>query len=474
MRNNALRKAAVTALLTASCLASAAATPGDAPVAPVDSLPAAWQLDTRYFQTTPSDDRWWDTFNDPVLTALIRRAVDNNYDVIAATKRIEAARQTWCAAKGGYYPTLGVTAGWSRDRTPSTATGYHGHSETMSYFSLGLTMNWEIDVFGRVAAQAKADKASWQASVADYDATLVSLCSNLAKAYFQLRMAQAEHDVAERNIENAERLLKIAQARYETGLRPLVDVVQARMVLGDTKSTLPALEADISTAINEIALLVGEYPDRLGNLREVFPLPQTPPPGAVGSPQSLLRRRPDIVAAERRLAAQAAQVGIAKKDFLPVLSVSAGVGTEARSLKDIFGAGSLYYQVMPTLSWTIFDGMARNARVAMAKADLEAQIADYNLTVTTALQEVNNAMVSWQSLADQLVYREILLRDARRELELQTDRYTQGLNDFSDVADAQTSVLQYEDALVRTHASGLAALVTLYTALGGGWTQTEP
>ena len=135
----------------------------------------------------------------------------------------------------------------------------------MSYFSLGLTMNWEIDVFGRVAAQAKADKASWQASVADYDATLVSLCSNLAKAYFQLRMAQAEHDVAERNIENAERLLKIAQARYETGLRPLVDVVQARMVLGDTKSTLPALEADISTAINEIALLVGEYPDRLGN-----------------------------------------------------------------------------------------------------------------------------------------------------------------------------------------------------------------
>lgn len=246
MRNNALRKAAVTALLTASCLASAAATPGDAPVAPVDSLPAAWQLDTRYFQTTPSDDRWWDTFNDPVLTALIRRAVDNNYDVIAATKRIEAARQTWRAAKGGYYPTLGVSAGWSRDRTPETATGPHGHSETMSYFSLGLTMNWEIDVFGRVAAQVKADKASWQASVADYDATLVSLFSNLAKAYFQLRMAQAEHDVAERNIENSERLLKIAQARYDAGLRPLVDVIQARMVLGETKSTLPALEADIS------------------------------------------------------------------------------------------------------------------------------------------------------------------------------------------------------------------------------------
>lgn len=470
MRDSSLRKVLIAGVIATAPALHAVGGEMTSPEL-ADSLPAAWELDRDCFQTTPTDDRWWDSFHDPLLTALIKRAVDNNYNVLAAQSRIEAARQAWRATKGGYYPVLGVSAGYSRDRTPSTATGPHGHSETMSYFSLGLTMSWEIDVFGRVSAQAKADKAAWRASVADYDATLVSLCSNLAKAYFQLRMAQAELDVTERNVANSEELLKIAQARYDAGLRPLVDVIQARIVVGDTRSTIPALKADISTAINQIALLVGEYPDSLSGLRGVSPLPQTPPPGYVGDPRSLLRRRPDIVAAEAQLAASAARVGIAKKDFLPVLSVSAGVGTEARSLTDLFGAGSLYYQVMPTLSWTIFDGLARNARLAGAKADMEAEIDQYNLTVMTAVQEVNNAMVSWQSVSDQMVYREILLRDARRELELQLERYTQGLNDFSDVADAQTSVLQYEDALVQTHASQLAALVTLYTALGGGWTE---
>ena len=124
---------------------------------------------------------------------------------------------------------------------------------------------------------------------------------------------------------------------------------------------------------------------------------------------------------------------------------------------------------MPTLSWTVFDGMARNARVAEARFEMEAQIEEYNLTVMTAVQEVNNAMVSWQSLSDQLVYEEMLLRDARRVLELQVDRYKQGLNDFTDVANAETSVLEYENSVVSVHASQLASLVTLYTALGGGF-----
>lgn len=434
-----------------------------------DTMPETWQLPQQYFQTTPSDDAWWNRFNDPILNALIKRAVENNFDVAAAQQRIEAARQTVRGAKAGYYPTLDITAGWNRERTSGTMQAAHGHSETMSYFDLGLSMNWELDVFGRVTAQVRADKASYQATVAEYDATLISLCSNLAKAYFRLRLDQAEMDIAERNIANAEELLKIAQTRYDVGLVPAVDVVQARMVVTRTRSTMPSLRADATTAVNQIALLLGEYPDKLVNLDEFFPLPQVPPPGDVGSPEALLRRRPDIVEAEKQLAAAAAQVGIAKKDFLPTLSVSANIGTEAHNLKDLFGSGSLYYTIMPTLSWNIFDGMARNARVAAAKADMEAQIAEYNLTVMTAVQEVNNAMAQWQSVTESEVYSEMLLRDARRELELQIDRYKQGLCDFTDVADAQTSVLEYEDSVAEAHASTLSALVTLYTALGGGW-----
>ena len=434
-----------------------------------DSIPEHWVLDRQYFQTTPTDDRWWNAFNDPVLSGLLRRAVGNNFDVVAAQSRIEAARQVCIAARSGYYPTVGVSADWSHDRTVMTGASGRPTGDVSGYFSLGLTMNWEIDVFGRIAAQSKADKAAYEASVADYDATLVSLCANVAKAYFQLRLAQAELAVAEKTIGNSEALLDVAKTRYEVGLSPAVDVVQARMVVGETKATVPALKASVSTSINALALLIGEYPDSLADLNEPAPIPTVTAPDVSVSPSALLRRRPDVVEAEKELAEAAASVGIAKKDFLPTLSVSAEIGTQAHALKDLFGAGSLYYSVMPTLSWTIFDGFARKAKVAEARAQMEEEIAQYNQTVMTAVQEVNNAMISWQSVTEQAQYHEILLKDAHRILELQTDRYKQGLLDFTDVANAETTVLQYENAVVESKASQLAALVTLYAALGGGW-----
>lgn len=434
-----------------------------------DSVPETWEYNQEYFQTTPDADPWWQRFNDPILDALIKRAVANNFNVAAAQQRIEAARQAQRVTRAGYFPTIGATASWSKERTSGDMQKARGYAQNMSYFDLGLTMNWEIDVFGRIYSQLKADKANYEASIADYDATLVSLCANLAKSYFQLRLAQAEIDVANKNVVNAEELLKLAKTRYDVGLNPGIDVVQAQIELTQTKATIPALKADVTSAINQIALLLGEYPDNLVNLEEVFPLPATPPPGSVESPEAMLRRRPDVVEAEKKLAAMAAQVGIAKKDFLPTLSVSASVGTEAHSIKNLFGKGSLSYSVMPTLTWTIFDGLARNARVAEAKANMEAEIDSYNLTVMTAISEVNNALAQWQSLSDQEVYDEMILRDARHERDLQVDRYKQGLCQFDDVADAQSLVLQYENSLLSTQASRLAALVTLYTALGGGY-----
>ena len=434
-----------------------------------DSMPETWILETRYSQTTPTEDSWWTSFHDPVLERLVSTAVSNNFDVRAAQRRIEVAAQVSRATKAGYYPTLGISAGWDDYNTATTVHGSHAHETNTDYFQLGLTMTWEIDVFGRIRAQSKADKASYEASIADYDATLVSLCSNVAKAYFQLRLSQAEIAVAESNIANAEYQEKLAKARYEVGLRPAIDVLQAGMSVAQTKATLPPLRADVSSAINRIALLLAVYPDKLEYLREYAPLPVTPEPGIQASPQSLLCRRPDIVAAEKQLAATAAQIGIAKKDFLPTLSLTASAGTQSGKLTELFGKDSYYYRITPTLSWTIFDGMARNARLAEARLQMEAQIESYNLSVMTAVSEVNDAMISWQSLTEQLEYRRQLQRDAERQLKLEIDRYTQGLIEFSDVANAQTTLLQAENTLVQTQAARLAALVTLYTALGGGY-----
>lgn len=437
-----------------------------------DSLPERWEYEPQFTQTTPDSDGWWKAFHDPTLLALIDRAVKNNYNVLEAMHRIEIARQVQRQTVAGYYPVVSASAGWQRDHSAGAIVP-GGRSANTDYFSLGLSMNWEIDVFGRIREQAKADKASYNASVADYDATLVSLCSSLAKAYFQLRVAQAQYQVAEQNIAAQEELLRLATSRYEVGLVPQLDVVQARIVVTNTRNTLPQLKSTISSALCQVALLVGEYPDKLHGLLNYTELPEAPGLVTVGSPQDLLRRRPDIVAAEQQLARYAALAGMAKKDFLPALSVSASVGTEAHRAGDLFGSGSLAYSVMPTLSWTVFDGFARNARVAEAKAQMLAGIDSYNLTVMTAVSEVNDAIASYNALDEQLVLTQMLVKDGKRALELQVDRYRQGLVDFSDIATSQLSLLEYENSLISIRGSRLASLVTLYTALGGGYETTD-
>lgn len=435
----------------------------------LDSMPVTWEYDTQYFQTTPSEDKWWETFGDPILTSLISKAVDNNYDVLTAQHRIEAARQVYRAAKADYFPTVDINAGWNLDATSGTIHKEHTHAQLMKYFSLGLSMNWEIDVFGRVQAKIKSAKASYQATGAEYDATLVSLCSNLAKAYIQLRKSQCELEIAKRTVANNEENLKLAKARFDAGLRPALDVLQGSMSVTQAKATIPPLKQNIAESLNAIALLCGVFPSEISYLSEPMPLPDVPDTGSVGNPEALLRRRPDIVEAERQLAAKAAAIGIAKKDFLPTLSVSASFGVEGQRLQDLFRSDSHYFTIMPTLTWTIFDGMARNARLAEARAAMEETISQYNLTVMTALCEVNNAISNWETVSEQMTYNDQLLRDSRHQLSIQIDRYKQGLNGFSDVTGAEITVLQYETNLIDTHAAQLNALVTLYTALGGGW-----
>ncbi|MCM1368892.1 MAG: efflux transporter outer membrane subunit [Candidatus Amulumruptor caecigallinarius] len=457
-------------LLLGASLCVAAASAADFPSAFLrDSLPDRWQYESPFALTTPSDDKWWEGFNDAALTGLIKRAVENNFNVLAATQRIEAARAMVRRAKAAYYPQLGISAGWQYDAESGRTTRHVLPMEKSDYFSLGLNLSWEIDLFGKIRANVKSERANYEATVADCDAVLISLCSELAKAYFSLRSAQESLKVTEEMVATDEELLKLANTRYDVGLVPKIDVVQARMTVTQARSAMPQLNAEILTYLNEIALLTGVYPDKLSDLLKSSPLPAAPDGVAVASPQTLLRRRPDIVAAEKQLAYYASLVGVAKKDFLPSLELTASVGTDSHDFKGLFGRNSLSYSVMPTLSWTIFEGFARNAAVAEAKAQFMAEVDSYNLTVMTAVQEVDNAMISAGSVSDRLVLAEQLLKESNRELELQVDRYRQGLNSFDDVADALANVLNYRNECVSLRAARLNAAVTLYTALGGGF-----
>ena len=438
-------------------------------------LPAQWNYEPQMTQTLPDGDNWWQTFGDATLDSLISRAIKSNWDAVLATRRLELARLAVRQASTGLWPTLSASAGWDKGAT-SGATGKTVTSPAgYSQFAAGIDMNWEIDVFGRVAAKRKLAKADLSVSEADYDAVLVSLCANLAKSYVTLRLCQAQMAVATAHIARQRHVMEIAEARFDCGLASMLDVTQARIVLYSTQASVPALEAQMKNAANSIAILCGSYPQELGISLDA-PADSTtilPDPfhnvAQTGVPADLLRRRPDVVEAERQLAAYAAAVGVAKKDFLPVLSLTGSIGTSARRAGNLFTKDSFSWEVAPQLSWTIFDGLARNLDVAEARLNLETGTDNYNLTVMNAWNETQAAMNTYTAALEAMTMDRDVVTQCSKELDLSLDLYKRGLTDFTNVADAQMNYLTYQNSYLSERASALQSLITLYEALGGGY-----
>lgn len=434
-------------------------------------IPENWQPEPQYYQTLPTEDAWWTTFNDPVLTQLIEKAVKNNYNVASALKRIEMAKKEIRITEAGYYPDISLSAGWTKTREAGAIGGNNsvkGIAER--YFSLGAAMNWEIDVFGRIYAQAKEKKAAYNVSRADYDAVMVSLCANVATAYMQLRTYQEELRVTKQHIESQSYVCKITKARFNAELADMLDVTQANVVLYETQSTLPTLETSIRTMKNSIALLTGEYPGDLDDLlSDDKEMPDYLQTVATGIPSDLLRRRPDIVEAEMELAEYAAAIGVAKKDFLPTLSITGEIGTSSRDINGLFGKNSLTYSIAPQLSWTLFEGLARNYTVQETKLQLEAAIDQYNLTVMTAVEEVDNALASYAGYLNAIELQKRVVEESKKSMELSFELYRSGLTMFTNVVNGQISWLTSQNTLITLEGNALASLITLYQALGGGW-----
>ena len=433
-----------------------------------DSLPAEWSYESEHYTTLPSEDNWWEGFDDPVLTSLIQMGEKNSYNLAMAARRIEMARQTMAITNAGYFPTIGLSAGWDASRSSGALTTPTGPGNASTFFNLGLNFSWEIDLFGRIREQSKGDKAQYNATKAEYSAAMISLTSNIAQAYVNLRLAQARIEVAKRQISTQERICAIAQARYETGLASKLDVAQALTVLYTTQANLPGLENQEVSAINALALLVGSYPDKISDSlkkphRQLNPFRMV----QIGVPSELIRRRPDILQAEYELAGYASQIGIAKKDFLPTLTLQGSIGTSAHEAKDLFSKNSLTYSVAPTLSWTVFEGMARKHRVAYAKEQMLAGIDNYNLTVLTAVIETEDALGAYDTALHQISLMKKVCDESDEAFNLAVDRYKRGLSAFTDVMNALVSVLDNENSLLQTKASALSSLIKVYAAVAG-------
>lgn len=433
------------------------------------ALPDAWQADDSNFQQTlPVNDHWWTNFNDPVLDSLITVAVGQNYSVQMAADRIAMAKATLRSQQGSYSPTLGLSTGWTRQQS-SGNTSRLPQSVTQ-YADATMNMSWEVDLFGSIRNRVKASKESFGGSKEDYNAVMVSLCAQVASAYINLRELQQEFQVVQQNCESQQVVVRITEKRFETGLVSKLDVAQALSVYYDTKSSLPMLEASIIQYANALGVLLGLYPWDIRAITDTQkPLPEYIEMVGVGIPASLLLRRPDIRAAERQINAQAALLGASKSDWWPKVFVNGSIGFASHDIDKIANHKSLTYEVAPSISWNLFQGTKLIQATRLAKAQLDESIRQFNQTVLTSVQEVDNAMNSYKYSIKQIVALREVVNQGKQTLDLSLDLYKQGLTPFQNVLDAQRSLLSYENQLTQAKGSSLLSLIQLYQALGGGW-----
>lgn len=439
---------------------------------PIDTT---WPVYSDSAQTAAtSDARWWERFEDSVLDSLVSQGLANNYDIAMATRRIEMARDRVGQARAGYYPTVGLSAGYTRSRQSGDMITPGGRATTTGYWSLGANLSWEIDIFGRVRAQVQEGQRNVKVSRAERAGVKVSLEAEIASDYIQLRVLQAQLEVARQHSESQLAAKHIAEARFDTGLASMMDVDQANQVYYSTIASIPRLESQIHNTVNAIATLLGVTPGELRRqLDPIRPIPHYIQLVATGVPMDLLRKRPDVVQAEEQIGVCASQLGIARKDWLPKLTLQGTVGVDAHNAGDLFKHNSFGYSIVPTLSWTLFDGFARKYNIAEARQQMLNAIDSYNNTVITAVNEVDDALSTYFSSLHYIKALEDVVKASSQYDSRSLDNYKNGLSPYINVAQAQMSYLESMNTLIVAKGDALNALITLYKALGGGWIDDE-
>ena len=436
------------------------------------SLPENWlENDALFQQVLPVDDQWWMVFEDATLDSLISLAVERNPSVLMAINRMDMAKANLGIARSAFYPIIDLNAGWTRQQS-SGNMGTGNPQGWNSNFQTSLDMSWQMDVFGNIRMKAKAQKENYAASREEYNAAMVSLCAQVAQTYFNLREMQQELDVLKRNAMSQEAVVKITEVRYNTGLVAKLDVAQAKSVYYSTLASIPSTESSIAQYMNTLAVLLGLYPQEVVETLSVpRPLPDYMEPVGVEMPAQLLLRRPDVRAAERQVNAQASLLGAAKTDWFPSFFLNGSLGYSSQDLRDFTRKKSMTWSIAPSMKWTIFNGSERVNNIRLQRAQLDETINQFNNTVLTAVQEVENAMNAYKNSIKQIVACREMVNQGKEAFDLSLDLYKQGLSPFQNVLDAQRSLLTYENSLVKAKGYSLICLVQMYQALGGGWSR---
>jgi multidrug efflux system outer membrane protein len=462
---NTLR-AALIAGLSLTAVACAVGPNYKAPATP----PAAFQnADPAVFTAANPEAEWWKAFGDPVLDQLVGQALGANLDLKIAVARVGEARALFTEQKLDLLPH--VTADGSYVKSDQQQPGSNGRRVESSTYQAGFDAGWEIDLFGRVRRGVEAASADAGAAQAELRDAQVTVAAEVARNYLELRGAQARLKVANRNLETQRETVRLTKVRFDAGAGSPIDVASAQARLNATEAAIPVLITAEKRANYRLAVLMGQRPGALDALLvardfDTRPLVTALPIGEAGD---LLRRRPDVQAAERRLASQTAQVGVATADLFPRVSVVGFVGFLSGTSAGFGNAASKAWSVAPSVSWPALDLGSAHARLRAAKFRDDAALANYDQTVLRALEDLENALVSYRQQQAQLKSLTDQAAASRRAAELARIQYKEGGIDFLVLLDAERTLLAAEDALSVAETGVNTDVVAIYKALGGGW-----
>ena len=440
-----------------------------------DPSSVAWQA------AQPSDaaprGQWWEIFGDTRLNALEQQVESSNQTILAAAANFRAARAAVVGARSAFFPMLTAAPFFTRSRASQTlkksaSTGANaGSTGTANEYALPLDASYELDLWGRVRNNVGAVTADAQASAADLATALLSMQAELAQDYFQLHALDAERQILDESAASYRQSLEETRALFRAGIDSEEDVARAETQLNTTVAQASDLGVARAAFEHAIAVLVGKPPANLS--LPVAPLTAHPPAVPAGVPSSLLERRPDIAAAERRVAAANAQIGIARTAYFPRLTLAAAGGWESSQVSHWFDWPGRFWSVGPQLAATLLDGGARRAQTDQARAAFDEATANYRQTVLSAFQGVENNLAALRILDEEARQQRVAVDSARHLLDLAHTRFTTGIDSYLNVITAQTALLSNRETEQHIQLRQMTASIGLLKALGGGWTTAQ-
>jgi len=450
----------------ASLLLLAACAVGPDYVVPTQDTGVAFKSAQGWVQARPgaplTSDSWWQRYQDPLLNSLVDRLNASNQTLAQSIARYDQAVATSAQSRSGFFPTAGLSLSGDRNKTVSgIANSVNG----------SVSLQWEADLWGKLRRQYESSKSDEQASRADVAAARLSMQSTLAQNYFALRMLDERKRLLQANVRAYERSVQVNQNRYEQGVAARADVVSAQAQLESARASAIAIEADRSLLEHAIAVLVGQPPSAFAIEPKAYEVQVPAIP--VDVPSTLLMQRPDIVAAERRVAAANAQIGVAQAAWFPDLTLGGSIGNTTSTLAQWLASPLQFWSLGPSLAMTLLDGGARAGAVDFSKASYRAEVATYRQTVLTSLQEVEDAISTLRVLERQQAAQMRALTAARQSLAITQNQYLAGLVDYLSVVQVQSNAYSAEQTALQLESQRLQASVQLIAALGGGWDRAQ-